>query len=159
MPSPFTCNFRAAHFLLLRSTIRCPDCQRATRVQALALPPGHAALSEPDDGEPACWQTVSLPVVLSSIDYLDPDAAEFLAARGAQLQPPAVGRHGWRNRCEHCRIAIDEAVLHAEPGAAFMPRTAAEATALMLEQIGLPICAAAADASLDPPWFHDFLRG
>ena len=159
MPSLSTCNFRAVHFLLLRATIRCPRCGRATRVQAVALPPGHAALSEPDDGEPACWQTVPLPAVLSFIDYLDADVAEWLSARAVQLQPPASGERGWRNRCEHCRVAIDEDVLHAEPGAAFMPRTTAEAAALMLEKVDRPIRAAAADASLDPPWFDDFLRG
>ena len=153
-----TCNFRASKFLLLRSTLRCPHCRRATRVHALALPPGHAALAEPDEGEPACWQTVPLPVVLACIDYLDPDAAQLLAERDARLQPPATGEVGWRNRCEHCNGSIDETELHAEPGAPFMPRTAADAAALMLECLSQPIRLAAAEASLDPPWFDDVLR-
>lgn len=153
-----TYNFRASKFLLLRSTLRCPHCRRATRVNALALPPGHVALTEPDDGEPACWQTVPLPVVLSGIEFLDPDAAQVLAERNARLQPPARGEHGWRNRCEHCRGSIDEADLHAEPGAPFMPQSPAQAAALMLEFLPRPIQLAAADASIDPPWFDDLLR-
>jgi len=159
-------NVRSDGYLVARATGTCWSCGAATRVFALALPPGHEALAMDADADAdadaetrptGVWDAAIRTALLFYVALL-PDAVQrrlrefsslYRVARGA-----ATPGSYWANHCESCGSMLDDHDLFCEPEGAFLPTSQAQAAAIQLVRIDEPLEAAAAGYACDPQFFE-----
>jgi hypothetical protein len=175
------CNIRSASYFIATIQAPCQQCAAPTRLLALALPADHELLdpeadpdleADPDPGfdsdtgpqtaaEPgiSTWQTEPLPAVLFDVYRVAPPVQRQLQRRSAGYRYAADGAAAsgaagcWGNHCEHCGALQDEAALHGEPDAGFMPMSPATAARIEVEAIAEPLLAGIAGYAVDPQFF------
>ncbi len=167
-------NVRSDGYLVARATGTCWSCGAATRVLALALPPGHEALAmdadadanadADDEGEKQTtevWDAANCTALLFYVALL-PDAVqrrlrEFSSLYRVARSAATPGSY-WANHCESCGSVLDDHDLFCEPEGAFLPTSQAQAAAIQLVRVDEPLKAAAAGYACDPQFFDSARR-
>jgi len=154
-------NVRSDCFVIARTMGTCWCCGTATRLLALALPPGHEtlAIDADDEGEKRAlevWDAAICNALLFYVAYL-PDAVrrrltEFSPLYRFAHSAAALGSY-WANHCESCGSLLDDHDLFCEPEGAFLPMSQAGADAIQLVHIDEPFEASAAGYACDPEFF------
>ncbi|EHK68141.1 hypothetical protein [Achromobacter arsenitoxydans] len=151
-------NLRASSYFLLQAEHCCTACGQASRVYALAVPPGHESTEadlDLDDIDadspgldaqafrdwlfsPARWQAIDGPAMISSIRALSPSVAHALRALAPRFRPNPERGGQWSNFCEHCDAPIWDGALFPTPGQAFCPRDAEAASHIAARPVDAP---------------------
>ncbi len=143
---------RASQFFIAFSVAPCTGCTQLIPLIALGAPAGHERL---DDG---AWQASSEPTLLFDIDYLAPESSAQVQATFPRFRPAPAPDGRWLNHCEYCGASQADYWLHCEPGAVFLPLTAAAADGIDLIGVGTALEAAARGLSEGIPHFDAMRR-
>jgi hypothetical protein len=150
-------NIRASRFIVAQTLGVCGHCRKATRLVALAVPPGHMALElddEAQDEETAVdtWRIAANHALLFHVEYLPAAVRRRLRqfASSYRLSDPAAH---WANHCGHCGASFDDQELFCEPGGAFLPPDESSAGSIHLERIDEAFEAVAAGYAYEPCFF------
>jgi hypothetical protein len=142
-------NLRATSYSIAHTRVHCECCNGASRVIALALPPGHEMRV---DGQ---WQRAESNAFVFYIAELPAP----ISRRLIEIAPLFSRKHGeghrnpyWANHCEQCGGMFSDDNLHCEPGG-FMPSHPAEADAISLSPVAEAFSANAAGYAFDPEFF------
>jgi len=172
---------RSDQFLIARTTIACPRCSRPTEVIGLVLPPGHET-DESDEADDldwiadaetsreaaaagrgtmehdAHWMKAAQPALLFLTAQVSPGVEAWLheTAKHYERDSAGGGPPVLTNHCVNCGSAIDDQDLYSEPGHAFLPASAVEASKVSLTRVDQPI-EATVDGYVHEPEFFDFM--
>jgi hypothetical protein len=130
-------NLRSDTYFIALGLGLCEYCGRATRLLGLALPAGHETLDadadEPHQEAADVWRRADALAFVFEVEFLSATVQRRLRAFSSHYRRE-VGEHGerWLNHCEHCGAVQSDDALYCEPGGAFMPGSAAQATAVEL---------------------------
>ena len=109
---------RHFNYIVVEEKVTCPQCSLVTAVFALALPAGYESFNPADnqpDNSPEAWERAELAAVLSYVGYLPHAVVNRIASLTAHYRLSSESAHAvWRNHCEHCRMAIEEELLHED---------------------------------------------
>jgi hypothetical protein len=107
-------NVRSSSYSIIRSRMRCPQCNALTAVFTFALPAGYESRSVDDDtpdDEFGPWETQETAAVLSYIEYLSDAVANRIRAMTPHYRLGLDSQSNetwWRNHCEHCEAQMEE---------------------------------------------------
>lgn len=146
-------NLRATGYYIAHRWATCPYCGAATLLTALAVGAGHEMRDdESDDWEPVEAHAFSFYIAAVSAPVhrqLRKQAPNFRF-----VSDKTTGHAGWANHCEHCGLAVDDDLLHAEPGGhGFVPCSENQAASVYLIEVDEPFEALAAGYALEPEFF------
>jgi hypothetical protein len=165
---PIEPNLRSNSYFVARAGIECRRCGRRTVVTALALAGGHEIFeADPDSAGASAgdlWQAADAGAFLFHVEQLPPNVQCRLQEVSPHYRHPDAAQGGegaqggcWTNHCEHCGAPLSDDDLHCEPGAPFMPQSAAEAAAIEMIICPGPFEAAAGGYAHEPDYF-EFMR-
>jgi hypothetical protein len=154
-------NVRSDSYWIARALGECRRCRAATRFVALALPPRHQSLTldwdvQNDEFLSYRWEAAESSAFLFYIEYLSEDASRRLQAAAPSYRFALCERtHGWywANHCASCGAPADDHDLFCEPGGAFLPTSAASASAVMLVRVEGVLEAGAVGYACEPQFF------
>jgi hypothetical protein len=130
-------NLRSDTYFIALGQGLCEYCGRATRLLALALPAGHETLDADADvplqDAADVWRRADALAFVFEVEAVSASVERRLRAFSSHYRRE-VGELGerWLNHCEHCGAVQSDDALYCEPGGAFMPGSAAQATAVEL---------------------------
>ena len=120
-------NVRSDSYWIAHTTGECGHCGAATRLIALALPPGHESLTlewsvDGDESIGHVWEGIGASALLFYVEHLPEDLQrrleEFSGNYHLAGSDYTRGPY-WANHCGSCGAAIDDHDLFCEPGGAF----------------------------------------
>lgn len=158
-------NVRSDSYWIAHTIGECGQCGAATRVIALALPPGHESLTlewSVDGDEPVghVWESTAASAFLFYVEHLPEGLQRRLEefSRNYHLAGSDYTRGPyWANHCGSCDAAIDDHDLFCEPGGAFLPTTPESAAAITLVRIAEALQAAAIGYACEPQFFESMV--
>lgn len=158
-------NVRSDSYWIAHTVGECSRCCAATRIVALALPPGHESLTlEWATDRHECvgyvWESVASRAFLFYVEHLSESvqrrlrefSRSYRRARGTDTFGPY-----WANHCEHCGTVMDDHHLFCEPGGAFLPATPENARAVKLARIAESLEAGAVGYACEPHFFESMI--
>ncbi len=160
-------NVRSDGYWIAHTIGACAHCRAASRLVALALPPGHQSLMfEGDDrrGEfvQYVWERARASAFLFYVEYLPRRVQRRLRkfSRGYRFtrSDPVQGCY-WANHCVACGAPMDDHDLFCEPGGAFLPTSPASAAAITLVRIPQPLDAGAIGYACEPQFLESMVVG
>jgi hypothetical protein len=158
-------NLRSDSYWIAHAIGKCGHCRAATRLIALALPPGHQSLTpewnvHTDEFVGDVWESASASAFLFYVEYLSTPVqrrlGEFSRSYRLACSDPTHGPY-WSNHCDSCGAAMHDHELFCEPDGAFLPATPANASAVKLVRITEPLEAGAAGYAGEPQFFESMV--
>lgn len=151
------CNIRASRYFVLEALHECRKCKQATRVVALAVPPGHEDIEggsrvEQDDDSPGVsaedfhdwlfapdqWYQVNSPAMISSVAGLSDTVAQHMQRVNVHYFQDKEDGGYWSNHCEHCGAAVFDGHLYSRTGDPFAPSDLQAAHRLQVNRVDAP---------------------
>jgi len=155
-------NLRSDTYFIAMAVCLCEYCGRSTRLLALALPAGHETLDVDADvvrrDAADVWRRADALAFVFQVEALSASVQRRLRAFSSHYRRE-VDELGdrWVNHCEHCGAVQSDDALYCEPGGAFMPGSAAQATAVELLECREAFDAVAGGYSFEVEHF-EFMR-
>ncbi|MGA2398180.1 MAG: hypothetical protein ABSG30_09000 [Steroidobacteraceae bacterium] len=158
-------NVRSDSYWIVHALGECGGCRAATRFVALALPPRHQSLTldwdvRRDEFVSYRWETAESSAFLFYIEYLSDDARRRLQAAAPSyrfaLSERTQGSY-WANHCASCGAPVDDHDLFCEPDGAFLPTSAATASAVTLVRVEEVLEAGVVGYACSPQFFESML--
>jgi hypothetical protein len=160
-------NVRSDSYWIAHTMGECGRCGAATRLIALALPPGHESLTlewsvDEDESVRHVWESTAARAFLFYIEYLPEGLQRRLGefSRNYRLaESDYTHAPYWANHCGSCGSPMDDHDLFCEPGGAFLPATPETAAEVTLVRIAQALEASAIGYACEPQFFESMVAG
>lgn len=140
---------RSPWYFLVESTSECWKCGSPTQVHAFMLPEDHEQFEYADEDDEAfslaspCgyWMRQGEVGTVSNVYGLSPKVVAQLRSHTTRYRPAYSQQAGatyYMNHCEHCGAKLGDFYMHSEPGGAFFPMSAADASKMILRKVDAP---------------------
>ena len=158
-------NVRSSSYWIAHASGDCGCCRSVTRFVALAVPPRHQSLTldwnlQKNEFVAYRWETAESTAFLFYVECLSEGARLRLQAAAPgyrfDLSERTQGSY-WANHCSSCGALADDHDLFCEPDGAFLPTSAASASAVTLVRVEEAFEAGAVGYAWEPQFFESMV--